>query len=193
MFAPALIALLLLAAPAAMAQSVPASGAVTTTGTARATIVAPLTLVKSSDMSFGRIAASAVAGTVTVDGQTNACVVTGGVLETSSCQAAVFTGMGTKNMNARISLTAVNNLTGPGTAMALTNVFLYNDATISFAGNPNANGKGVGLTQGNGNQRYSIISNSGVFTLKLGGTLNVNANQAPGVYTGSITVTVQYQ
>ncbi|HMP56672.1 MAG TPA: DUF4402 domain-containing protein [Novosphingobium sp.] len=27
----------------------------------------------------------------------------------------------------------------------------------------------------------------------MGGTLNVNANQAPGVYTGTFDVTVQYQ
>lgn len=191
--APILIALSLLAAPAAMAQSVPATGKVTASGGARAVILVPLTLVKSQDMNFGKIAVSNVAGTVVLNGQTNACTTTGGVFETSSCQAAVFTGMGTKNMNARISLTSVSNLAGPGTAMTLTNVFLTNDATISFSGNPNANGQGVGLTQGNGNQRYSIVSSTGIFTLKLGGTLNVNANQAPGVYTGSITVTVQYQ
>ena len=68
------------------------------------------------------------------------------------------------------------------------NVVLGNNSSISFTGNPNANGHGVGLTQGNGNQRYSITNNNGIFSLYIGGRLTVNANQAPGVYNGSITI-----
>ncbi|GHA00962.1 DUF4402 domain-containing protein [Novosphingobium arvoryzae] len=163
------------------------------TATTQAVVVAPATLVKVQDMSFGRIVARPQAGTVTVNGTTGACTVTGPILEVGTCRQAIFAGMGTKNMRARISLDSVVSLTGPGQAMVLDQVFLSNDATISFSGNPNANGQGVGLTQGNGNQRYTIASNSGIFTLKIGGRLNVNANQLPGIYTGSITVTVQYQ
>lgn len=143
-------------------------------------------------MSFGRLAPVATAGTVTVDGLSGACTASG-VVQLGGCQAAQFVGMAARNSNARISLTGVTSLTGPGAPMTLSNVFVVNDATISFAGNPNANGNGVGLTQGNGNQRYSVTSSSGIFTLNLGATLNVNAGQLPGVYTGSITVTVQYQ
>ena len=163
------------------------------TATTQAVVVAPATLVKVQDMSFGRIVARPQAGTVTVNGATGACTVTGPILEVGTCRQAIFAGMGTKNMRARISLDSVVSLTGPGQAMVLDQVFLSNDATISFSGNPNANGQGVGLTQGNGNQRYTIASNSGIFTLKIGGRLNVNAKQPPGIYTGSITVTVQYQ
>jgi len=163
------------------------------TATTQAVVVAPATLVKVQDMSFGRIVARPQAGTVTVNGTTGACTVTGPILEVGTCRQAIFAGMGTKNMRARISLDSVVSLTGPGQAMVLDQVFLSNDATISFSGNPNVNGQGVGLTQGNGNQRYTIASNSGIFTLKIGGRLNVNANQLPGIYTGSITVTVQYQ
>lgn len=163
------------------------------TATTQAVVVAPATLVKVQDMSFGRIVARPQAGTVTVNGTTGACTVTGPILEVGTCRQAIFAGMGTKNMRARLSLDSVVSLTGPGQAMVLDQVFLSNDATISFSGNPNANGQGVGLTQGNGNQRYTIASNSGIFTLKIGGRLNVNANQLPGIYTGSITVTVQYQ
>ena len=163
------------------------------TATTQAVVVAPATLVKVQDMSFGRIVARPQAGTVTVNGTTGACTVTGPILEVGTCRQAIFAGMGTKNMRARISLDSVVSLTDPGQAMVLDQVFLSNDATISFSGNPNANGQGVGLTQGNGNQRYTIASNSGIFTLKIGGRLNVNANQLPGIYTGSITVTVQYQ
>lgn len=165
----------------------------TATASTRAVVVAPSSIVKVQDMSFGRIVPRPQPGTVTVSGATGACTVTGPILEVGTCRQAIFAGMGTKNMRARISLDSVVNLTGPGQTMVLDQVFLSNDSTISFSGNPNANGQGVGLTQGNGNQRYTITSNTGIFTLKIGGRLNVNANQLPGMYTGSITVTVQYQ
>ncbi len=174
----------------APAQASEVAGA---TGTTQAVVVAPATIVKVQDMSFGRIVARPQPGTVTVSGATGACTVTGPILEVGTCRQAIFAGMGTKNMRARISLDSVVNLTGPGQAMVLDQVFLSNDSTISFSGNPNANGQGIGLTQGNGNQRYTITSPTGIFTLKVGGRLNVNANQLPGIYTGSITVTVQYQ
>lgn len=163
------------------------------TATTQAVVVAPTTIVKVQDMSFGRIVARPQPGTVTVSGATGACTVTGPILEVGTCRQAIFAGMGTKNMRARISLDSVISLTGPGQTMVLDQVFLSNDASISFTGNSNANGQGVGLTQGNGNQRYTITSNTGIFTLKIGGRLNVNANQLPGIYNGSITVTVQYQ
>ena len=170
-----------------------ASEVASATGTTQAVVVAPATIVKVQDMSFGRIVARPQPGTVTVSGATGACTVTGPILEVGTCRQAIFAGMGTRNMRARISLDSVVNLTGPGQAMVLDQVFLSNDSTISFSGNPNANGQGIGLTQGNGNQRYTITSPTGIFTLKVGGRLNVNANQLPGIYTGSITVTVQYQ
>ncbi|HVR90520.1 MAG TPA: DUF4402 domain-containing protein [Novosphingobium sp.] len=174
------------------AASAQTRAVVTATANARATIVAPLTLVKVQDMSFGKIVPRPTAGTVTVDQNTGQCSVTGTILEVGTCRYAQFASQGTKNMNARITLNVVSNLTGPGQTMVLDNIILGTNSTISFAGNSNANGSGVGLTQGSGNQRYTIVSNSGIFVLNIGGRLNVNANQARGIYTGSITVTVQY-
>ena len=179
---------LLVAGPAA-AGNTPISA----TASARATVVAPLTLVWVQDLKFGRIVPRPQVGTVTVDQVTGACTVTGPILEVGKCQFAQFAGMGTKNMGARISLTSVVNLTGPGQAMVLDQIALGTNSTISFAGNANANGKGVGLTKGGNAERYSITTASGIYLLNVGGRLNVNANQAPGVYNGSITVSVQYQ
>ena len=51
----------------------------------------------------------------------------------------------------------------------------------------------MGLTKGGNAERYTIVTASGIYLLNVGGRLNVNANQAPGVYNGSITVSVQYQ
>ena len=179
---------LLVAGPAA-AGNTPISA----TASARATVVAPLTLVWVQDLKFGRIVPRPQVGTVTVDQVTGACTVTGPILEVGKCQFAQFAGMGTKNMGARISLTSVVNLTGPGQAMVLDQIALGTNSTISFAGNANANGKGVGLIKGGNAERYSITTNSGIYLLNIGGRLTVNANQLPGVYNGSITVSVQYQ
>ncbi|MFM5953864.1 MAG: DUF4402 domain-containing protein [Novosphingobium sp.] len=186
-------AALALACAALLAQPASAKEKVTVTAGARATIVAPLTVVWVQDMSFGRIVPRPQAGTVTVDQITGACTVTGPILEVGQCRFAQFSGMGTKNMSARISLTNVVNLTGPGAPMVLDNVVLGTNSTISFAGNANANGRGVGLTKGGNAQKYSITTNSGIYLLNVGGRLNVNANQAPGRYTGTITISVQYQ
>lgn len=182
-----------LALAGGLASPVQAGEVATAAGRASAVVVAPLSVIKVDDMSFGRIVARPQPGTITINANTGACTVTGTILEVGTCRRARFDGMGTKNMNARISLTAISNLTGPGQTMVLDNVILGNNSSISFSGNPNANGQGVGLTQGNGNQRYSITTNSGIFSLFIGGRLNVNANQAPGVYNGSITINIQYQ
>lgn len=166
---------------------------VAATATASATIVAPLTVVWVQDLSFGRIVPRPQAGTVTVDQVTGACTVTGPILEVGRCQYAQFAGMGTKNMNARIALTNVVNLIGPGQTMVLDNITLGTNSTISLAGNANANGRGVGLTKGGNAERYQITTDSGIYVLNIGGRLNVNANQEPGFYTGQIAISVQYQ
>lgn len=189
---PRLFCAMLALAGAALPGAVQAKEKVTATGQAQATVVAPLTIIYVQGMSFGRIVPRPTAGTVTVDQNTGQCIVTGAILEVGNCRYAQFSGMGTKNMNARISLTNVVNLTGPGQAMVLDNIVMGTNSTISYAGNPNANGQGVGLTKGGNAQRYTVTTNSGIYILNIGGRLNVNANQAPGVYTGSIAISVQY-
>ena len=186
--------LLALACAALLTQpALAANPPVSVTATARATVVAPLTLVWVQDLKFGRIVPRPQPGTVTVDQNTGACTVTGPILEVGKCQYARFAGMGTKNLSARITLISLTDLTGPGQTMVLDQIMLGTNSTISFVGNTNANGSGVGLTKGGNAERFTIITNSGIYLLNIGGRLNVNANQAAGVYNGSITITVQYQ
>jgi hypothetical protein len=178
----------LLCAPLARAQN-----AVDRPGTAQAVIVEPLSLIKIRDMDFGKIVASPAAGTVTIDPMTSACSVTGGVMSVGNeCRAAMFVGMGRHPFRARVTMSNVTQLTGPGTAMTMDAFVIGANSTISFTGNTNAQGNGNGLQNGNGNQRYTIDSPTGIFELHLGATLHVNANQAPGIYTGTFDVTVQY-
>lgn len=185
----ALLALICaLAAPAVRAQNVG-----TAQGKAQAVIVEPLSLVKVRDMDFGKILPSAAAGTVTINPVNNACSNTGGATSYgNACQAAVFAGMGKRPFNARVTMSNITQLTGPGAAMTMSTFIIGANSGITFSGNTNSQGNGNGLVNGNGNQRYRINASSGIFTLNLGATLHVNANQAPGLYEGTFKVIVQY-
>ncbi len=185
----ALLALICaLAAPTARAQNV-----ADTAGSAQAVIIAPLTLIKVADMDFGKILPSAAAGTVTINPVTNACAAAGGATSYgNACRAAVFAGMGRRPFRARVTMSNITQLTGPGTAMTMDTFIIGSNSTITFTGNTNAQGNGNGLVNGGGNQRYTINSPTGIFVLHLGATLHVNANQTPGIYNGTFSVTVQY-
>lgn len=175
-------------APAARAQNIADA-----TGTAQAVIVEPLSLTKVRDMDFGKILPSAAAGTVTIDPVTNACSNTGGATSFgNACQAAVFAGMGRHPFRARVTMSNITQLTGPGAAMTMDTFIIGSNSTITFTGNTNSQGHGNGLVNGGGNQRYQIQNSNGIFTLNIGARLNVNANQTPGIYTGTFSVTVQY-
>lgn len=172
---------LLALAPAnsALAQTVSANSE------ASIVIVRPLTLVKSQDLDFGRIAPSATGGTVTLNPDALTCAVTGGLVHAGTCQPAEFVGMGARRMMVRFQMPTTITLTGPGQNMTVTNFTLDTTPDLTFVG-----GNGNGL--GNGNRRYRIEPSSGIFTFRVGGRLNVNANQAGGNYTGTFQVTVQY-
>lgn len=183
----AVCALALLASALAGAGAAQAKEKATATATSQAVIVAPLSLIKVQDLKFGRIAARSTTGTVTVNPNTGACTVTGPILETGGCQFAEFAGMGTKRMTIRIQIPTTVTLTGPGAATMVADTFTLGiSPDLTYIG-------GVGNGIGQGNKRYSINSNTGIFTFRVGGRLNVGANQAPGIYNGTFTVTTLYQ
>lgn len=174
-------AVLTLAPPALAGETASASGTTT------AVVVAPLSLIKTQDLRFGRIAPRATAGTVTVNPDTGACTITGPILHIGTCGFAEFTGMGRRNMTVRIQIPTSVTLTGPGGASMLADTMtLGTSPDITFIG-----GNGNGL--GSGNRRYRIEPTSGIFSMRVAGRLNIGANQAPGLYTGTFSVTVQYQ
>jgi Domain of unknown function (DUF4402) len=169
----------------------PALAGPTDTGAAAAVaevaVMEPLQLVKMRDLDFARIGPTPTAGTVVLNPNDNSCTATGGLLHIGTCQAAVFGGMGARRMIVRINAPTTITLTGPGQAMVIDTITL--DTVPDLQLQPNGNGNG----NGNGNRRYRIVSNSGIFAFNLGGTLRVNANQAPGVYSASFDVTAVYQ
>lgn len=139
-----------------------------TTNSASATVVAPVTLVKTADLLFGSVAPAAFAsGTVTVyptGGRIGSNVV---LSLTNSGNPASFYLTGNPGAGFSIDLPNSIILTGPGNSMQLT----------TFTSSPSS----VGSFNASGNA-----------TINVGGTLTIGANQAAGVYSGSFSITVDY-
>lgn len=153
----------------------------TARATAQATIVEPLGLVKVQDLRFGRIAVNA-AGTVTVNADSGACTASGGIIATGGCGFGQFAGQGSRKLTVRIQIPTTVTLAGPaGSTMVADTITLGATPDLAF----------LGMT--GGTPRYQISSSNGIFTFRLGGRLNIAANQRPGQYSGTYSVTVQYQ
>jgi hypothetical protein len=136
--------------------------------TASATIVAPIAIIKNTDMNFGNVYVSAtVAGTVVLAPAGTRSVTGGAGLPgvAGTVSAATFVVTGTAGATYAITLPASVTLTGPTTMTV--DVFTSNPVT--------------GLLTG------------GTQNLQVGATLNVAAAQATGVYTSAnFNVTVNY-
>jgi hypothetical protein len=145
---------------------------VSATATTSATIITPIAITKTVDMNFGNIAVSpTIAGTV------------------------VLAPAGTRTKTGGVTLPAVNgtvaaasfNVTGLGTSTYSITL----PGTITLNGTPSGTmtvGTFVSTPSGTG------ALTAGAQTLNVGGTLNVAAAQAAGVYTNTtdMTVTVNY-
>jgi len=138
-----------------------------------AKVIAPITLENtgSTPMDFGTLTRSSVSGSVTLTpagGRTAAGGVS--VLSSSPFSAAPFSVTGENNASFNITLPANNTVqltrTG-GTEKMNVNSFTHN-ASLQLSG-------------------------TGTATFKVGATLEVNANQVAGEYSGSFSVTVAYQ
>lgn len=139
--------------------------------TAAARIISPITITKTADMNFGIIAADAsTAGTVILatDNTRTPSVVTLPPTSTGTVSPAVFTVTGESGFAYVITL--------PTSPVVLTHT---NGTDVMTATAFNSDG-GTTLS-------------SSSFTLKVGATLNIGANQASGTYTSEdFDVTVNY-
>lgn len=165
-------------APASPALAAPGDTA-TGSGQASVLVIKPLQLAKARDIDFGRIGAATTAGTVTVKADTGACAKTGPILIFGGCQAAEFVGMGQQGGLVTIDLPNSVQLTGPGAPMTMN--------TLRLDTSPDLGGIILPLLG-----IYRINPSTGIFDFRVGGTLMVNANQAPGRYNGAFQVTVNY-
>ena len=141
----------------------------TASADASARIVSPLQITKTADLKFGNIAAGPSAGTVDMaisDVRTAA----GGVTLISAgnvSNAAAFDIIGYPDATFTISLPSSISIASGANAMQVDNFVSSLGAT-------------------------SALDALGESALKVGATLNVDANQPVGLYTGSFDVTVAY-
>ena len=160
---------LLLAAPAAFAQA-----SATASATATATVYKGTTLSKNADMNFGTIYSSSSLGTVTLPAAATPTLgFTGGASLASggTAAAAMFTMSGKKSAAYTITLpsASVDLLDAVSGAKMKLTAFT---ASIATTGTAPADGSDV--------------------PFYVGGTLDLLANQAEGVYSGTFSVTVAY-
>ncbi|MEM1105666.1 MAG: DUF4402 domain-containing protein [Pseudomonadota bacterium] len=137
--------------------------------TAGAKIVAPLQITNMTALYFGTIAPSATAAdTVIVDAAGN-----------KTC-GAELTCLSSDHTAASFNVTGE-----PESAYTIT---LPSSVAIS-----NGNGGNMTVNAFAGSKASGTLSLGGTDSFNVGGTLNVAANQATGEYTGTFTVTVEYQ
>lgn len=153
----------------------PSSFAAEATANTSGTVVTPITITKGTDLNFGEFAADpTTAGTVTVS-TGGAATATTAVVTGGTASAATFTVAGSNGATYGIGIAStVLTHTDTATTMALTTTHDLDGAT---AGSP-ATGT---LDATTGNQ-----------TIYVGGQLSVAAAQKAGVYSGTITATVNY-
>jgi hypothetical protein len=159
--------LALMAASSAFAQQ--SSSA---TASASATVITPIAISKTADMVFGKIAVGG-AGTVVLT--------YGGAVSVGSGNITIPTSNVTAPAAAAFSVTGENGFTYaihlPGSAITLSDGAGNNMTVDTFTSS-------LGAT--------STSTGAGGQALTVGATLNVNAGQVPGAYTGSFSVSVDY-
>lgn len=167
-----LLSFLSLGGALALAAAAPAEGAVpTTNASGTAAVLRPLSLLKKNDLDFGALIAATTAGTATLNPTTGAVTTAGGVIATTfPATAARFVGAGTRKAPVIIRIPK-NPITltrsGGSETMTVSNWTLDGAAT-------------------------RIIDAYQSFEFKVGGQLNIGANQVSGTYAGTFNVTVQY-
>lgn len=147
------------------------------------TIVDDLSIVKLGDLDFGNIAGAAAGTIQMIPTQTAACSASAGLIHSQECQPASFAGRGDFNQRLRIRKPRRNRITitEPGGAeMEITDMTIDADPDLRFIRNAGRN------------SIYRIAAASGLFVFRVGGTLNISANQAPGEYTATFDIEINY-
>lgn len=168
---------------ATFAVGAPAHAQSSGTYDSMAALVEPLTITKLDDLDFGDLVVTTGGTVVLTPTASPTCTTTGGVVHSAECQPAVFGGSGQTGQRIRIRrpVGRTITLTGPGADMTVTDITIDGDPDlIPVSSNPNW-------------ERYTIGAADGTFVFRVGGTLNVNAGQLPGLYTGMFDIRLDYQ
>ena len=154
---------------AAASFATSAQAATTASANANAEILSSLTVVSTADLQLGQIAAN-TGGTVTVNADSTVAS-SGALISTGTRSPAAFDVIGSANSMIIVTL--------PTAPVDLTRV--SGTETMSLGG--------FNTTPNGGFQ----LDGAGAGNFTVGGTLTVGAAQVPGNYTGSFSVSVEYQ
>lgn len=147
------------------------SQSATTSASASAVIIAPLTITRVADLHFGTIMRSAAAGTVSVAATDGTRSSTGGVTLSALAPAHARAQFSVEGESGR-----TYGITLPTTDIIITNATSDEMEVNTFVSDPSGTG----------------TITAGTSTLYVGATLQVDANQPSGAYTGTFDVTVNY-
>lgn len=145
------------------------------TATSTSTVITPIVINNTANLSFGSIAAGATTGTVTVSPNGTRAVGGGAVAAGGVSTAAQFNVTGQTGLTYGIDFAGTSpSLTSGSDTMVFTTI---SDVTASA------------ITTGNVS---AGTLTGGAQTIFVGGSLAVGANQNAGTYTGTISVAVNY-
>jgi hypothetical protein len=171
-----------LAALAATLVAAPAGAAGfptdTATATARGTVLQNHSLVNASPLDFGIVTVDSTnGGTVTISAAASPIRTTGGA-------------GGVTPLPSSVSSARFDGLAAPLEAVVLT-LTPPTGGVITDAANHTITVSSLVLDQSNNGNRQA--NSSGNFTAYVGGTFDLAANQAAGVYSGTFQLTAEYQ
>ncbi len=141
-----------------------------------------LSVTKLEDMDFGAIVETG-GGTVVMNPLlVPTCTASANITHTGACQPAVFGGAGSTGrfINIIVPPGRTITLTGPGNNMTINPVTVSGSPDLQY------------WFRWNRSHIHRIVSPTGNFLFRVGGTLQVGANQAPGLYTGTFDIRVDY-
>jgi hypothetical protein len=178
-----LVALFLLACamPFSSARAQASTGTDSETADARAVIVTRNSFFLVQDLSFGDFLAGNTTQSLVRLLPNGTRIRDSGnvVLLNNNHQPARFAGQGRRNQVVLISMEATPIfLTGPGAAMRVDRFEIGSTPTAILTTTPAS---------------FTITSASGAYNFPVGARLRINANQAPGTYTGQFTINLDYQ
>lgn len=135
------------------------------------TVVTPVSVTKTRDLSFGTVTSTGTAGTITVPAvRTGTNTATGGASTVTNGTSGEFAISGAAQTAVVMSVSPTPlTLTGPGSASMTASAWTMSPTSPV------------------------TLPNNGSQTVYVGGTLNVGASQAQGSYSGIVTFTVNYQ
>lgn len=139
-------------------------------GAGEAIIVTPTSFFLVEDMSFGTIVPGPSAGSVTIDEISGNRTSAGGIVAMAgnAAQRARFVAGGTDGQTVDLSLGPLPTLDdGNGNTMPVTSLVLDGPST-------------------------RVFGPSMAMDIYVGGTLGIGANQTPGLYSGTFTLTIEY-